>query len=103
MAAQVATGRVLRKGPRGGGRDLPKIIQHVRDVDIAYLKSLGGKPQPGDEEDPGEALTQIRRDILTTLISATRGEVPARGPRYFVRRLAWHEIDHAWEIEDRAE
>jgi hypothetical protein len=40
---------------------------------------------------------------LTTLISATRGEVPARGPRYFVRRLAWHEIDHAWEIEDRAE
>ena len=22
-------------------------------------------------------------------------------PRYFVRRLAWHDLDHAWEIEDR--
>jgi hypothetical protein len=111
MAVQAAAGRVLRKGPRGGGRDLAKIIQHVRDVDIAYLRSLGGKPQPGDEEDPSRALAQIRRDILTTLISATRGEVPARGPRggvrwtprYFVRRLAWHELDHTWEIEDRTE
>ena len=23
------------------------------------------------------------------------------GPRYFVRRLAWHVLDHVWEIEDR--
>jgi hypothetical protein len=22
-------------------------------------------------------------------------------PRYFVRRTAWHALDHAWEIEDR--
>lgn len=22
-------------------------------------------------------------------------------PRYFIRRLAWHELDHAWEIENR--
>jgi hypothetical protein len=22
-------------------------------------------------------------------------------PRYFVRRAAWHMLDHAWEIEDR--
>jgi len=110
VAVQAATGRVLRKGPRGGGRDLAKIVQHVRDVDIAYLRSLGGKPRPGDEDDPSQALTQIRQNILTTLASVVRGEVPARGPRggvrwtprYFVRRLAWHELDHAWEIEDRA-
>jgi hypothetical protein len=24
-----------------------------------------------------------------------------RLPRYFVRRVAWHVLDHAWEIEDR--
>ncbi len=24
------------------------------------------------------------------------------GPRYFVRRVSWHVLDHAWEIEDRA-
>ena len=23
-------------------------------------------------------------------------------PRYFVRRAAWHVLDHAWELEDRA-
>ena len=23
-------------------------------------------------------------------------------PRFFVRYVAWHTLDHAWEIEDRA-
>jgi hypothetical protein len=23
-------------------------------------------------------------------------------PRYFVRRSAWHILDHVWEIEDRS-
>ena len=23
-------------------------------------------------------------------------------PRYFVRRTAWHTLNHAWEIEDRS-
>ena len=106
-AVRAATGKALRKGPRGGGRDLTKIIQHVRDADAGYLTSLGGKLKPRDEDKPSQALACIRQAILTTLISAARGEVPARGPRwtprYFVRRLAWHELDHAWEIEDRVE
>lgn len=109
-AIQAAAGISLQKGPRGGGRDLTKIIEHVYDVDVAYLKSLGGKPKPGDHADPGQALAQIRQEILITLIAAARGEVPERGPRggirwtprYFVRRLAWHELDHAWEILSRA-
>ncbi|CAN5828742.1 hypothetical protein BH20CHL8_BH20CHL8_11020 [soil metagenome] len=29
-------------------------------------------------------------------------EWPGWTPRYFVRRAAWHVLDHAWEIEDRA-
>jgi hypothetical protein len=41
--------------------------------------------------------------------ASARGEIPAKGPRgglrwtarYFVRRLSWHILDHAWEIEDR--
>ena len=24
-------------------------------------------------------------------------------PRYAARRIAWHAIDHAWEIEDRTD
>ncbi len=56
-----------------------------------------------------EALGRTRRAILEALGAAARGEVPPRGPRggarcaprSFVRRVAWHVLDHAWEIEDR--
>lgn len=110
-AVLAASGQALRKGPRGGGRDVTKIMEHVRDVEASYLASLGGKLKPSEADDPGQALAQIRQAILTTLSAAARGEVPPRGPRggvrwtprYFVRRLAWHELDHVWEIEDRAE
>ena len=27
----------------------------------------------------------------------------AYGPRYAAHRIAWHALDHAWEIEDRSE
>src|SRR5215472_8083694 len=109
-AVRAATGQRLRKGPRGGGRDLTKVIEHVRDVDAGYLASLGGVLVPSEENTPSQALEPLRQAILTTLMAAVRGEVPARGPRggarwtprYFVRRLAWHELDHTWEIEDRA-
>jgi hypothetical protein len=108
-AVQEASGETLSKGPRGGGRELGKIVQHVHDIDAAYLKSLGGKLEQSDEGAEQE-VEALRRAILNTLRAAGRGEVPARGPRggvrwtprYFVRRTAWHVLDHAWEIEDRA-
>ena len=34
----------LRKGPRGGGRDLPKIEMHVLESEEAYLGQLGSRP-----------------------------------------------------------
>jgi hypothetical protein len=79
------------------------------NVDASYLTSLGGKLS--EEDLPSQALAHVRHAILATLIAAAHGEIPAHGPRggvrwtarYFVRRLAWHELDHAWEIEDRAE
>ncbi len=107
---EAAAGNTLRKGPRGGGRDLEKIIEHVRDVNASYLSSLGGSFKRSAGDNPAEVVAQIREAILTTLAAAVNGEIPAHGPRgglrwtprYFVRRLAWHELDHAWEIEDRA-
>ena len=110
-AAESAQGKSLRKGPRGGGRELEKIVEHIRDVDNAYLSALGGKIKLDKGLAPSEAIAQIREAILTTLAASVRGEIPTHGPRggarwtprYFVRRLAWHELDHAWEIEDRAE
>lgn len=103
-----ATGRDLRKGPRGGGRDLDKIIQHVIDADAAYLRRLGQKNSEGTD-DAIDQLNAVRQATLDALIAAAHGEIAARGPRggvrwpprYFVRRVAWHALDHAWEIEDR--
>ena len=110
-AADSAHGKALRKGPRGGGRELEKIVGHVRDVDVAYLNALGGKLKRDKNLSPEETSAQVREALLTTLEASVRGEIPSHGPRggerwtprYFVRRLAWHILDHAWEIEDRIE
>jgi hypothetical protein len=109
VAAESAVGVALRKGPRGGGRDLDKIVSHVRESDAAYLGLLGRK-RPKGIADPVEEHTLIHREMLDALDAATRGELPERGPRggtiwrprFFVRYVAWHTLDHAWEIEDRA-
>jgi hypothetical protein len=103
-AADAARGRKLAAGPRGGGRDLDKILQHVLGAEQAYLVRLSWKLDADAAGDPG----RTRRAILDAMTAAaTYGVPPApRGgkrwvPRYFVRRVAWHVLDHVWEIEDR--
>jgi hypothetical protein len=59
--------------------------------------------------EPAQAAAQVRQAVLDGLAAAAEGQIPAVGPRgnarwtprYFVRRVAWHVLDHAWEIEDR--
>jgi hypothetical protein len=110
-ARNAALGRELRKGPRGGGRELEAIVEHVLGAERGYLSQLGwklGKDQAPDQD--GE-LRRVRAAILEALPAAARGDLPARGPRgglrwpprYFVRRAGWHVVDHLWEIEDRLE
>ncbi len=109
QATTMAAGRPLRRGPRGGGRDLEKMVRHVVEADGAYLRMLGWACPPGEAEGLEPALDRVRQAILEALPAAAGGELPARGPRggarwpvrYFVRRVAWHVLDHAWEIEDR--
>jgi len=104
-----ATGRVLRKGPRGGGRDLENIIDHVLQADRGYLTRLAWKHKREDEKDSFEELSRTRQAILNALEVAVAGDLPEKGPRggiiwsprYFVRREAWHVLDHSWEIENR--
>lgn len=108
-AVKKAEGKELRKGPRGGGRDLEKIIEHVIGADEAYLKRISWKIENFQETGSDKRLAHIRDEILDGLTAAARGELPTEGPRggkrwsprYYVRRVAWHVIDHAWEIEDR--
>jgi hypothetical protein len=105
-AVDAARGKVLAKGPRGGGRDLRKIVDHVVDADGSYLRMLARKVEAGPK---AERLDRTRAAILDALATTARDGVPPPGPRggkrwlprYFVRRVAWHVLDHAWEIEDR--
>jgi hypothetical protein len=110
-AAEAAAGHAspLRKGPRGGGRDLDKIGEHVRLAEAAYVGRIGGKL--AQDLAPDQAQRENRKALLRALEHSAQGLVPAVGPRggarwsarYFVRRAAWHILDHAWEIEDRTE
>ena len=108
-AVKAATGKELRKGPRGGGREADGIIGHVLGGEGSYLSMLGWKLQLNEKEDFDQQLAQARQTILQALDSAPRTGTPEPGPRggkrwtsrYFVRREAWHVLDHAWEIEDR--
>jgi hypothetical protein len=102
-----AQGKALRTGPRGGGRPLDGIVQHVLGAGTGYLAQLGGKA-PQSESSPLSA-GSTRQAILNTLQASAHGEIAEYGPRggkrwsprYFVRREAWHVLDHMWEIEDR--
>lgn len=103
--AQAARGKELASGARGGGRSLDRIEQHVLDGEGGYLRRLDYKRSKEAESD----LALTRKAMLEALAASVRGEVPEFGPRggkrwsgrYFVRREAWHVLDHAWEIEDR--
>ncbi|MGB6421118.1 MAG: DinB family protein [Anaerolineales bacterium] len=108
-AVQRATGRELRKGPRGGGRDIDKILDHVLEADQGYLARLAWKHKSKGGKNSVEELSQTREAILNALEVALKGDLPEHGPRggiiwparYFIRRVAWHVLDHAWEIDDR--
>ncbi len=106
---QLAQRRELRKGPRGGGRDLEGMIQHVLGSDLGYLSALGWKPEISKTQNLQASLLVSRQAILDGLNASVQGDIPPYGPRggkrwtprYFVRRVAWHCLDHTWEIEDR--
>jgi hypothetical protein len=107
-AAEAAIGKELRRGPRGGGRELPGIVEHVMGADEGYLSRIGAKLEQS-AGGPQAKLEASRATIFNALAASARGEVPAVGPRggkrwpprYYVRRAAWHVLDHAWELENR--
>lgn len=102
-AVQAVAGSELRKGPRGGGRDVDNIVTHVLEAERGYLARIAWK------HTVDEQLSSTRQAIIEALEIAAAEGLPDSGPRggkiwpprYFVRRSAWHILDHTWEIEDR--
>jgi hypothetical protein len=95
----------LRKGPRGGGRDRDKMIGHVIEADHAYAREIGLRLEASAAPDR-PAIEGMRAAILDVLGSPSDGSPIADRrwtTRYAAARIAWHALDHAWEIEDRTD
>ena len=84
----------LAKGPRGGGRDRDDIVAHVHEAERQYCSKLGTRVPP-------RTPWAEQREVITEALLADSpgGTWPSR---YSLRRIAWHVLDHAWEIEDRS-
>jgi hypothetical protein len=111
---QTARGKELRKGPRGGGRELDSIVRHVLEAEAGYAERIGAKLGWGDLgkiPDLSQALSTRRDNVIEGIREVARIGVLPPGPRggarwparYFVRRAAYHVVDHTWEIEDRVQ
>jgi hypothetical protein len=95
----------LRKGPRGGGRDRDAVATHVLEAEAAYARKLGLRWKAATLGEAA-ATAEHREAILDVLRRPSDGSpVVEKGwpPRYAARRIAWHALDHAWEIEDKSE
>jgi LmbE family N-acetylglucosaminyl deacetylase len=89
----------------GGGRDRDKMVDHVLGAEAGYARKLGIK-QPQPAIDDRAAIAALREALLEVLRAPSDGSPPVpKGwpPRYAARRLAWHVLDHAWEMQDRTE
>lgn len=102
-------GKELRKGPRGGGRELDQIVEHVLGAHESYLRRILWKVPTDHPEACEAAILAMAEQTSQALTAAVTQGLPDKGPRggavwkprTFVRRAAWHILDHIWEIEDR--
>ena len=96
-----ASGPQLRKGPRGGGRDRDPMVDHVLAAEAAYLRKIGVRHTAPRHMDPA-AVSVMRADALAVLTAPQLDSEPAWPLPYVSRRVAWHVLDHAWEMQDKA-
>jgi hypothetical protein len=95
----------LRKGPRGGGRDRDEVIDHVIAAETAYARKVGVKVKQPARDDIA-AIHKLREAIAAVVGTPSEGSpVVPNGwtTGYAARRIAWHILEHTWEMQDRAE
>lgn len=100
VAARVSA--ELRKGPRGGGRDRDKLVDHTHEAERSYVRQIGVRTPPRAMGTP-KGLAAHRDAVRLAIREAdASGERPGGwSVRYMIRRAAWHVMDHAWEMEDK--
>lgn len=101
VRAQVS--EVLRKGPRGGGKDREDLVRHVigAEYDMAWKVSIPALPTGAWRDDAN--LHAYRDDFLAAIRQYHAEEKMGRNwpLHYLIRHTAYHTLDHTWEMEDR--
>ena len=81
------------------------MVRHVVEADAAYAREIGLKLKEPDAFDR-KAVKAMRDQMLAVLRQPSDGS-PLAGrrwtARYAAHRIAWHALDHAWEMQDRSE
>lgn len=92
----------MQRGPRGGGRDRDRIVQHTLGAEQDWAAKLGLRTPDGVKlTDEG---LRAHRDAYCTAIRAlhAQSKLARTWPlRYLIRHTAFHTLDHAWEMEDK--
>jgi hypothetical protein len=92
----------MRKGPRGGGRDRDRIVQHTFAAEQDWAAKLGvSAPDGALLTDKG---LRAYHDAYLNAIQAFHAQSKAARSwplRYLIRHTAFHTLDHAWELEDK--
>ncbi|MFI7223419.1 hypothetical protein ACIBO5_09350 [Nonomuraea angiospora] len=89
----------LRKGPRGGGRDLSGVVRHVEEAERAFARKVDVRHRPYKQPGDRDAMRAELAEVLSRAWEPP--QTTGWPPRYALRRTAWHVVDHLWEIEDR--
>ena len=82
---------------------------HVFEAEEGYVGALGSRP-PRGQASLSRASAALRATATAALAARAQGKPVADprntkhpwSPRFYVRRSAWHALDHAWELEDRS-
>jgi hypothetical protein len=94
----------LPKGPRGGGRDRDDIVRHVVEAERSYGPKFGIRLPvlPKTFLVPTEVIATQRGMIIDAIAAFDESASTAWPLRYALRRLVWHTVDHAWELQDKS-
>jgi hypothetical protein len=92
----------MQKGPRGGGRDRDRIVQHTLAAEQDWAAKLGVRAPEGALL-TDESLDAYRDAYITAIRTFhAQGKLARTWPlRYLIRHTAFHTLDHAWEMEDK--
>ncbi len=92
----------MRKGPRGGGRDRDRIVRHTLVSEYDMTKKIGMRV-PWEEMLTSEGLKAHRDTCCDTIRDWHAQNKTARAwpLRYLIRHIAFHTLDHTWEMQDK--